>query len=145
MATLTNPSVLDPASPIRVYLVEDSPQIREMIGDELNAMPGLTVAGYAETESEALLELCREPFDVIIFDIHLKQGNSISLLSAMAKKGCQINALKLVFSTHVESACRRLCEKYGVRRVFDKAFEYLNLCETLRSIGRARVACQGQF
>jgi DNA-binding NarL/FixJ family response regulator len=124
-----------PPPPIRVYLVEDSAAIRKRIFEEFAAIPGITLAGYAETESDALNRLTQESFDVIIFDIQLQQGNGINLLRALAKNKKQSDAVKVVFSNHVDGTYRRLCEQYGVRYFFDKAFEFPRLRRVIMGMG----------
>ncbi|CAN5123446.1 hypothetical protein BH11PSE11_BH11PSE11_24260 [soil metagenome] len=119
---------------VRVYLVEDSPEIRDLIVDEVNAIPGVAITGYADTELEALKDLSEQSFDVIIFDLQLRQGNSLSLLRSLGSRGCQRDALKFVFTSHVSRTYHRLCEQLGVRRVFDKSSEFVQLCGAMRAV-----------
>ena len=122
-------------APIRVYLVEDSATIRKRIFEDFAGIPGITLAGYAETESDAFNQLIQESFDVIILDIQLQQGNGINLLRALAKNRKQADAIKVVFSNHVDGTYRRLCEQYGVRYFFDKAFEFSRLRGVITGLG----------
>ena len=41
-------------SPVRVFIVEDSPLIRKRIIDNLHALGGFDVVGFAEAESPAV-------------------------------------------------------------------------------------------
>ena len=133
-------SLLQRPPPIRVYLVEDSAAIRKRIFEDFAGIPGITLAGYAETESDALNRLIQESFDVIILDIQLQQGNGINLLRTLAQRRKQSDAIKVVFSNHVDGTYRRLCEQYGARYFFDKAFEFSRLRGVIMGMGSKAAA-----
>jgi DNA-binding NarL/FixJ family response regulator len=109
--------------PMRLFLVEDSPAVRALIVENLSDIPNLEVAGFSETESDALHLLNQECYDIIIFDIELRQGNGISLLRSLAALPDRPNSLKIIFSNNVSSAYRRIGAQYGVHHFFDKTTE----------------------
>lgn len=115
------------ADPLRIFLVEDSPIIRDLILEDLLSIPGVVVVGTAETEKEALEELNALECDLMIVDIQLRQGNGINLLRSLSASARQRNCMKLVLSNHVSGTYRRLCEQYGVRFFFDKTSEFSQL------------------
>ena len=108
------------ARPLRLFLVEDSPAVRELIVENLADIPHLEVAGFSETESEALRLLRQEYYDIVIFDIELRQGNGISLLRSLANNPDGQESLKIIFSNNVSGAYRRVGAQYGVHHFFDK-------------------------
>jgi DNA-binding NarL/FixJ family response regulator len=112
------------APALRVFLVEDSPVLRDLITEDLATIPGIELSGIAETEAEALSKLQNNAFDVIIFDIQLREGNGINLLRVLAREAVQPDAVKIVLSNHVGSTYRRLCEQYDVPYFFDKTAEF---------------------
>ena len=59
-------SLLHRPHPIRVYLVEDSAVIRKRIFEDFAGIPGIKLAGYAETESDAFNQLIQESFDCTV-------------------------------------------------------------------------------
>jgi len=138
---MASTSVRTQRSPIRVYLIEDSEAIRELIYEDFAAIPGIAMAGYATTESDAMSRLGSERFDVIIFDIQLAQGNGINLLRTLARSNQQSGAVKVVFSNHVDDPYRRLCEQYGARYFFDKASEYSRLRDVVAQMAVAGMPC----
>ena len=119
--THTAPHV--PGQPLRLYLVEDSPAVRAALVESLGDIPNLEVAGYSETEAEALCVLSHQAYDIIIFDIELRQGNGISLLRSLAMSSASHDSLKIIFSNNVSGAYRRVGAQYGVHHFFDKTSE----------------------
>ena len=123
-----------PKSPLRVFLVEDSAAVRELMIENLSDIPGLSFTGFADTESDALAQLQQDAHDVVIFDIELKQGNGISLLRTLATAGLLEHTFKIIFSNNVSSAYRRVGEQYGVRYFFDKTSELPRLRHLLEQV-----------
>lgn len=123
MMNLQNP---DPEiHALRVFLVEDSEVIRELIVESLNAIPGVILVGTSEGEIDALGKLRNAICDVLIVDIQLKQGNGLDLLRRIY---CEpSNPVKVVLSNHVSPTYRRLGEQYGARYFFDKTSEFWRL------------------
>ena len=121
-------------SPLRVFLVEDSAPVRELIQENLREIPGLVVIGFADTEAGALAALSHDAPDVVIFDIELKQGNGISLLRSLASAGLLRTTLKIIFSNNVSTAYRRVGKQYGVVHFYDKTSELSQLCSLLQRV-----------
>lgn len=107
---------------IRIFLVEDSSVVRELIVETLDE-PGVAWAGFSDSESDALEQLTGQHCDVLIVDIELRQGNGMSLLRKLAEKRCQAADLKIVFSNNICEAYRRVGEQYGVQHFLDKSFD----------------------
>lgn len=134
-----NPPPLPIASgsaPVRVFLVEDSQAVRELLVTNLSDIPGLEFSGYSDSEGEALLQLQQNNFDVVIFDIELKQGNGISLLRSLKSPGTRPSFLKVIFSNNVSTAYRKVGEQYGVRYFFDKTSDLPALRRLLEQVCR---------
>jgi len=128
------------AAPLRIFLVEDSADVRDLIVEGLGEIPGVELAGYSETEEDAVDHLAHENYDVLILDIQLRQGNGMHLLQTLARSGARRREeLKIVFSNHVSSAYRRVGQQYGVQFFFDKSSEFAKLrtlIERLSGSGR---------
>jgi DNA-binding NarL/FixJ family response regulator len=121
-------------SPIRIFIVEDSPPVRDLIIENLTAIPGLEVIGYSDAESDAMDQLTKLPCDICILDIQLKQGNGLSLLRKLVTSAVQPNVLHIIFSNNVDATCRREGERYGVQFFFDKTTEFLQLQGLLQDL-----------
>ncbi|MFL9877862.1 response regulator [Herbaspirillum rhizosphaerae] len=115
-------------APLKVFLVEDSADVRDLIMESLAEIPGVELAGYAETEQEAAAHLENETYDVLILDIQLKQGNGMNLLQSLARSGKKSHdELKIIFSNHVSATYRRVGLQCGVQFFFDKSSEFTKL------------------
>ena len=121
-------------TPLRVFLVEDSAPVRELLLENLSDIPGLLFTGFADTEAGALADLKQDAHDVVIFDIELKQGNGISLLRSLATAGLLQHTLKIIFSNNVSTAYRRVGKQYGVEYFFDKTSELSQLRSLLQRL-----------
>lgn len=126
-------------TPTRVFLVEDSLAVRDLIVENLSDIPGLEFAGFSDTESDALAQLRNQEFDVVIFDIELRLGNGISLLRSLAASS-PLKSLKIIFSNNVSGAYRRVGREYGVRHFFDKTSELPKLRLLLQELTKSAQA-----
>lgn len=125
--------------PLRVFLVEDSLDVRELIIENLSMIPGLTIAGVSESENDALDQLGSLKCDVLIVDIQLKKGNGISLLRQISEQSKVANNMfKIICSNNASEVFRRAGQQYGVRHFFDKTSEFPQLFALLKDLGANR-------
>ena len=109
--------------PLKTYIVEDSPVIRENLIATLEELVSLVVVGTAEDESTAMLWLAQpeHPVDLVIVDIFLKEGSGLGVLrAAQALAGPR---KMVVLSNYATQDMRRKCLELGADRVFDKSHE----------------------
>jgi DNA-binding NarL/FixJ family response regulator len=125
--------------PLRVFLVEDSIDVRDLMMENLAMIPGVVVAGTSESEGDALNQLQDQPCDILIVDIQLKKGNGISLLRQISE-GQRSDALKIICSNNASEVFRRAGQQYGVRHFFDKTSEFPQLFALLKELGTANRA-----
>lgn len=133
--TVTSESKKMQSVPLRIFLVEDSTDVRDWIIETVNGIQGVTLAGFSEEENDALEKIGAESFDILILDIELKQGNGMNLLKTLAKSNKYIDNLKIIFSNNVSQVYRRAGEQYGVRFFFDKTSEFTKLRTLLEELG----------
>lgn len=119
------------ATAIRIFLVEDSSDVRELIVESLD-QPDIAWAGFSDSEADALEQLRDQHCDVLIVDIELRQGNGISLLRKLFEKRCHAADLKIVFSNNICEDYRRVGEQYGVQHFLDKTFDMPQLRSLLQ-------------
>jgi DNA-binding NarL/FixJ family response regulator len=137
--TRSLPSKSSPPA-LRIFLVEDSAAVRNLIVENLAQIPGIAWAGFSDTESDALEQLLTQSCDVLIVDIELKQGNGMSLLRKLSQAHAHAQSLKVVFSNNICDAYRRSGQQYGVRHFLDKSYELPQLRVLLEQT-RARNSC----
>lgn len=130
--------------PLRVFLVEDSLDVRELIIENLSMIPGLVIAGVSESENDALDQLDSLMCDVLIVDIQLKKGNGISLLRQISEQSKAANSMfKIICSNNASEVFRRAGQQYGVRHFFDKTSEFPQLFALLKDLGANRKKVYG--
>jgi DNA-binding NarL/FixJ family response regulator len=117
MQTPASPS----RQPLRVFLVEDLPVVRNRVIESLEEIDGVEVAGFAEGEQSALSWLDSHDCDVLIVDLQLSQGNGLAILQSLASNDPK--PLKIVYSNHVSDNIRRLATQFGASYFFDKTLD----------------------
>jgi DNA-binding NarL/FixJ family response regulator len=109
--------------PLRVFLVEDLPMVRNRVIESLDEIDGLELAGFAEGEESALAWLRSHPCDVVILDLELRQGNGLGVLKALAAHEPKPGLVKIVYSNHTGANVRNAAARLGASYFFDKTLD----------------------
>jgi len=114
------PSIMQP---LKTYIVEDSPLIRENLVAALEELVPVEVVGTAEDESTAVrwLGLPGSVVDLLIVDIFLKSGSGLGVLRAA--RALPNGHRTVVLSNYATPDMRRKCIELGADRVFDKSHD----------------------
>ena len=64
--------------------MEDSKILTERLTEAIDEIADVHLIGTAETEAAAVALVEREPVDVIILDLHLRQGTGFGVMRALA-------------------------------------------------------------
>jgi DNA-binding NarL/FixJ family response regulator len=108
-------------TPLKAFIVEDSPVIRENLVAALEEMAPIEVVGTAEDEVTAVTWLGDNSCDLAVVDIFLKSGSGLGVLKAASATA---RPMKLVvLSNYATPDMRRKCMELGADRVFDKSNE----------------------
>ncbi|SRR5208282_700120 len=118
---------------LRVFIVEDSPLIRKRIIENLQALGGFDVIGFAEDEDAAVAAIVAARPDVVVTDIRLKEGNGIEVVRQLREKGFAPRPHIYVLSNYANIEYRRQCELVGADFFFDKSGEYDRFLDALRN------------
>jgi DNA-binding NarL/FixJ family response regulator len=115
--------VSESMSPLKTYIVEDSPVIRESLIATLEELVPVKVIGTAEDESTAVqwLTAPQNHADLVIVDIFLKAGSGLGVLRSAHAMPARRNLV--VLSNYATADMRRKCLELGADRVFDKSNE----------------------
>lgn len=108
--------------PLRVFLVEDLPVVRNRIIESLGEIEGLEVAGFADGEESALTWMRSNSCDVLILDLELRQGNGLGVLKGLASDPGP-GPVKIVYSNHASANIRRVAVQLGASYFFDKTLD----------------------
>ena len=73
-------------APIRIFLVDDHPLVRDGLRARLGALPGLEIAGEASSAAEALAQMDSVRPDLLLVDIGMKDMNGIELAALLLER-----------------------------------------------------------
>ena len=112
-----------PPLPLRCFIVEDSPIIRQNLIATLEEMLPVRVVGTAEDERAAVawMESPGAHCDLMIIDIFLKAGTGLEVLRQAP--ALRPEARLVVLTNYATPDMRRRCVQLGAHRVFDKSAE----------------------
>ena len=108
---------------VRIYLVEDSPQIRDSLAESMEEMAGARVVGWATTEAEAITWLSeqKESWDLAVVDLFLLQGSGLNVVKSCSNRSLQQKVI--VLTNYATPVIRERCLALGADAVFDKSLE----------------------
>lgn len=119
---------------MKVFLVEDSPIIRERLAALLSSIDQVETVGEAAGADEAVRGILDTRPDTVVLDIQLEQGTGFDVLRRLREESRNIDVMML--TNHPTAPYRRAAERLGVRYIFDKTTEF----ERVRDIIAARAA-----
>jgi DNA-binding NarL/FixJ family response regulator len=116
-----------------VLVLEDDAVVRDEIAARINAEPGFRVKAAAGDLHAARAALRRAPPEIALFDLHVPDGNAVSLIPAARAAGAQV--LVLTVSEARDDVYQALSMGAG---------GYLLKADALQTVGDAlRVLCAG--
>lgn len=114
---------------LKIYLVEDSPVIRENLAETLGELAEASVVGYADSEDDAKSWLANNSgaWHLAIVDLFLKRGNGLPVLRALGAR--RPHQKVVVLSNYASPEIRAECVRLGADAVFDKSTDVDELME----------------
>ena len=85
------------ANPIRVFVVDDHPSVREGTSRLLKSEPGITVTGGSESVEDCLEKLNNQTADVVLMDINLPGVDGIQGITQLKAKHSDLKVV--IFSS----------------------------------------------
>ena len=123
-------------STLRVFLVEDSPSIRERLGDYLSEPGQVEIIGFAATEVDASRELRAQIVDVAIVDLNLKEGTGIGVIESVRAARPAAPPTIVVLTNYAFPEFEAACRAAGADYFFDKSTQFGALKVLLQSMRR---------
>ena len=120
------------AQSLRVLLVEDSKVLTERLTEAIRQIPQVELIGTADTEATAVASAKRDSVDVIILDLHLKQGTGFGVMRALAV--AQLKPRIIVLTNYDLPEYKNAAMALGATHFLDKARDYGRLPEVLHEI-----------
>lgn len=108
---------------LRIYLVEDSPVIRDALSESLVELVGARMVGWATNEAEASKWLTDSAngWDLAVVDLFLLQGSGLNVVKSASKR--ELRQKIVVLTGYATPQMRQRCLAAGADAVFDKATE----------------------
>jgi two-component system OmpR family response regulator len=113
------------AQGLRVLLVEDSKVLTERLTEAIRQIPDVELVGTADTEAAALDAVRRDSVDVIILDLHLKQGTGFGVMRALAST--QLKPRIIVLTNYDLPEYKNAALALGATHFLDKVLH--EICE----------------
>jgi two-component system OmpR family response regulator len=123
---------LSMAPSVRVLLVEDSKVLTARLTEAIDQIADVQLIGTAETEAAAVALATSEPVDVIILDLHLRQGTGFGVMRALAST--QLKPQIIVLTNYDLPEYKNAAFALGATHFLDKAFDYGRLPGVLHEI-----------
>src|ERR1700726_4629561 len=113
-------------------LVECSKVLTERLTEAIKQIPEVELIGTADTEAGALAAVKRDAVDVIILDLHLKQGTGFGVMRALATTAQKPRII--VLTNYDLPEYKNAAIALGATHFLDKARDYGRLPEVLHEI-----------
>ena len=117
---------------VKVFLVEDSPILRERVEAILTSIPGAQACGHAASAAGAIAAIEAAKPDAVVLDIQLEQGSGFEVMRAIRASMPQVQFY--VLTNFANDAYRRKAENLGARGFFDKSSEFEHLRKALTQL-----------
>lgn len=117
--------------PTCVFIVDDSPIIRERIIEKVEMIPSVSNVLEAKDYKSANLIIDEETPDIAILDIQLPDGSGIDLLIKIKQK--RKETVVIMLTNYPYSIIRKRCDDLGADYFFDKSTEFEKLLEVLET------------
>lgn len=107
---------------MKVFLVENSPPVRDRLRALLQGVRGVEMVGEANSADEALRGIVASGAHAVVLDLHLDgTGTGFDVLRGLRESAPQVAAY--ILSNFASETYRRAAERLGARGFFDKASE----------------------
>ena len=119
-------------SPLRVFVIEDSPILLERIAEAIADQPSLLLVGTADCEKDAVAKIRLLKPEALVVDIKLREGNGLNVL-AQLKWGEGENAKPkiVVFTNYPRQEYLRNSKQLGADYFLDKSTQFSDLPKVL--------------
>jgi DNA-binding NarL/FixJ family response regulator len=126
------------AATLRIMLVEDSAVLASHVTELIEKLPDMELTGVADNQKDAIQMLADTLPQVLILDLHLREGNGFGVLRGMARVDPPPKVV--VLTTFGLPEYRRQAEKLGVSAFLDKSSDYHLLPGLLSAMAKSLAA-----
>ena len=123
---------------LRVLLVEDSAMLTELLSEAIRQVDAVELVATVDTEAGALAAVKRDAIDLVILDLHLKQGTGFGVMRGLAAGSGKPRVI--VLTNYDLPEYKDAAAALGASLFLDKACDYGLLPAVLRKICAERRA-----
>ena len=128
-----------PVGPVRVFIVDDSAPLTEVLV-ELIAEPGtVEIAGTADSAPRAIEAIREANADVVIVDLQLKEGNGFDVVQAVRGFPGAENTVIVLFTNHLSRELEKRASEVGADFFLDKSKDHAKIIELIQEKVRQRL------
>ncbi len=124
-------------TPIRVFIVDDHPLVREWLANLLREQPDFEVSGNAADAPEGLAAMLAAPPDVAIVDLSLRTSSGLDLIKELTDQlpGTSV----IVLSMHEEVSFAERALHAGARGYVTKRESTSRIVEAIRKVRSGQI------
>lgn len=119
-----------------VFVVEDSPAIRETLANSVESSGDVEVIGFADSAEAAWTSLSELPVNAVLIDLRLTSGTGFDLLAKLRVSQQHKDVVKIVLTNYGSPAFRQRCMALGADYFFDKSLEFDGVVDLLNGLAR---------
>jgi len=117
-------------SPLRVLLVEDSKRLAERLREALEQLEEVHIIATVDDEKSAVDIVRREPIDVMVLDLQLREGTGFGVLKTLGWPRPAV----IVLTNYALPEYQRRATELGVEFFLNKSRDYEKLPEIILSL-----------
>ncbi len=117
---------------MRVFLVDDSPQVLDRLKSILLSLDGIDVIGSADDLPEALSRIRSSRPDLVILDLRLPSGSGIKVLQMIKTENLGVDVV--VLTNYAFPQYRKKCAETGAYAFLDKSTDFAMVPQVITSL-----------
>ena len=124
--------------PVRVFILDDSPQITEMLSELFDDPGSVEIVGCADSAMTAIEEIRRSSPDIIIVDLQLKDGSGFDVVKAIRLLPQAADIVVIFFTNHASRELHTHALELGADFFLDKSRDHARIVEIVQEKVRER-------
>ena len=117
---------------LRVFVVEDCPNVLDSLLVFLHIPGQVEIIGLADTENEAVAAILVGSLDAIIVDLNLREGSGLAVIEKVRRAHLTPQPKIIVFTNHAAPEIKQRALQLGADYFLDKSTEQDGLRNTLQ-------------
>ncbi len=124
--------------PVRVFIVDDSPYLREMMSELISDPGTIDIIGTGESALTAVEDVNLSNADVVIIDLQLKGGSGFDVVKGIRLLPRAKDIITIMFTNYASPALRERALALGADYFLDKSHDHDKVTEILQAKVRSR-------